>query len=560
MPGRLILYLVISLLAGTLTTLGLTRYTSRPWYTQVWMGLFLCCLLLFLLPVEYQYSIKSRRSPRVIYLLDKSLSIPAVTINSIKSEIQAAQPRSEFRYFSRQFSARPGEVISSSTALWDMVYALASPEQRLIVISDFQDNESIMTQHYSPYCQPVVLTNLHQDFFGITGWDFPDRVMDSQPVPLSFNYFASRSETVQLTIRNETAVLHQTGITLREGSHTFTVSLTLKEGYHDISLTLEHTQDPYPDNNRIDFIVQALPSLYPVLLLAGRPGPESAWLNRYLQRLQWVQLDTRILSRPDETIHTGSLRLNKYDLLILMDVADRQLSGMEDLKDFRGRLMYLPGLRTSQEISRLVSIFELSAPQDSISSIFLQIQNQKKVVRSRYPGRQQLIQTGKRVIFLGWDTWKWDLMQSGQGIQEENYQRFWSDLLVSQLSHKEGVFFDLPLNYLHTQPGPRGIQAPGKYTLITNGVSIPYRIHLPYQETGRLHADTAAAQTLSSHIQFYHSEINWKDLSRRLIGASKIVHNLQGRLLSSRNWVLILIMLGSLCLYWYLSDRILLNS
>ncbi len=94
-------------------------------------------------------------------------------------------------------------------------------------------------------------------------------------------------------------------------------------GYHTMVLEIEHLQGELTrENNRREFLIRVLDSRMEILMVAGAPGPDAAFIRRLLDADENVSLQTRF-HKKDGTFYEGPLppeALAHPDVLVLLNM------------------------------------------------------------------------------------------------------------------------------------------------------------------------------------------------------------------------------------------------
>lgn len=530
------------------------------WFLKLNLAIFFTLFILYVADLDISWESKNLSTPQVTILVDKSRSIPTDIQEIIMNELKSSLKNVRIEYFSEIFSEDPVQVPVSGTALWDTLSVLQKNNQRFLVISDFRDTASILTQQTSLAVYPVIITNKLHDTLGILQWDFPEKIQSSEKTKFRFSTYQEFSGPIKVTLLNKARLIQEHTWMNPSGLQTHEFKLTLPEGYNILTLKISGPDDQYTNNNAVDIMTQSLPDNYKVLFIAGRPSSEAAFLNRFLRNLPWIRVDTHFLIQTQEKFKLDPLLLGKYNALVLIDIDDSTILNIDSLKNFSGKILYIPGLRDNLETKILNQKWEIPSPENKIREIPFSFVQDNVFIKTKYSDTNYVSQKDDTIIFLGWDTWKWNLIDSGLNLQNENYPRFWKPILTKLLRKDPANLLDLPLNYSQNDVTPLGILPPGHYLFSTNDQKVPFIVHPDFREMGNLSFDLDAAKLFRTNVWYFHPGMNWQKIVRETRGENKIVTTYQHHFQSRKSWLLLIFMLLSICMFWFLSDREMLKS
>ncbi len=549
------LIIVISVLISLLI-FALEHFLFRKkWYLSLILTLFSLLALFFIWDLQFTLKLKKTAYPPLYALIDTSLS--QGTNQSYFDQLATIVPPGRIYSF-------PEKGNQSSTALHDEILTVLDSiedQSRLVVISDFRDNSSYNPVLYNDRVIPLIYEDHHNDQGALVHLDYQEQLQAGQKNQWQITLYSHEKKRARLLVSDKKTVLQDIALNLTAGLNEKTVQFKLnEEGYHSLKFRLIDPSDPWTNNNEIQVLVNALPSRYHILLIAGRPSTELATFQRFIQGLHWIGLESEVLLRKGEQYTIPSpAQLQKNDAIIIMDIKDSQISGLERLAAFEGKMLYIPGIHDHTGIRHLLDLFEVPLLPQKIQEIKIPLGNEKQVIQTAFQSKEYLLKK-RNFVFLGWDTWKWDFGMLAYNLQLNHYPVFWKNILIQLIGQDNLALFQDRLNYSPDENNPLQINTPGIYQYYTNKLTLQFMVQAPWSELALLRADRESAAGFNTNVFTIGPNLDWAGLARSLRPVHKAVWIKEKTFGFRHNTWVLAFMAFLISLYWFLNDRNILKS
>ena len=166
----------------------------------------------------------------------------------------------------------------------------------------------------------------------------------------------------------------------------------------------------------------------------------------------------------------------------------------------------------------------------------------------------------KHIVFLGWDTWKWDFMMLALNLELDSYSGFRKNIMISLIDQDNTSLYQERLNYKALDRNPLDIQDTGLHSYTSNGNNFQFFLQPAYEELALIHADSDTAIQYNSNIYYLEQGLDWKQISDSLRPDHKVVWQEEITFTVRNNVWMLLLMALIISLYWFLSDRLILKS
>lgn len=144
------------------------------------------------------------------------------------------------------------------------------------------------------------------------------------PVQATVRSIGYNGERVEVTLSDEKQVVEQQLLTLEPGTRDYSMTfhyVPQAEGIQRLTVAVSRVPGELtPQNNRFQIVTRVLKSKMKILMIAGSPSPDVAFIRRALEQDANIQLTTRI-ERKDGQFYEGPLTpqlLNESECLVLI--------------------------------------------------------------------------------------------------------------------------------------------------------------------------------------------------------------------------------------------------
>ena len=510
---------------------------------------FLFCVTLFCFDEKIVYRETAQIAPEVFLLIDRSLSCQTQETN-LAGKLGASIEPAKVYYFGENIARRPEDVVGMKTAVWDAIAALetAIPEDgRIVVISDFRDNASRNPFSSNRNVKYVAMGKGRTARTMPTDFGIPEFCQSGESVSVSFSVFGAEDSEFRWEVRlNSRTVASGVKKTTR-GENRFTEKIPVYgEGYAEAELRIRTEAGDESVQSRM---IHCLPENYRILIAAGRPSEELAFVRRFAEGLKWIKVDTAVAKRPGEKIKLSDL--DRFSGLFLMDIADTQIDGIERLKEWRKPIFYQPGLRNFDEIRGLMSLFTNARIPNRFSVTGFEQKGRNTAIRTAFAGTDPVIATSRnRKAFLGWETWKWDFAGMALDADWNYFDDFWRDTIRFLTQSRESTPPISRLNYMTGEKTPRGFRSEGFYSVETNGVTARFCVYANAAESEEIPPDVSGI----SNAVFLEDITNAEAFIAEVRGTDRKMSVRQTTIELRKEIWFLLAMFVSLTVFWFLKD------
>jgi hypothetical protein len=390
-------------------------------------------------------------------------------------------------------------------------------------------------------------TSFTQKVATIYAADLPENIQTGEPIPLKITLYSTVVNTQTLVIKIDGKIASTSRLKLHQGLVEVKPSLVLADkGYHLIEFSLE-------GSTAVRKLIYCLPEFYHIVIIAGRPSEELSFLKHFLDKLRWIQVDVKLLSRKLDTALIPEA--SRYNGLILMDLEDNQLKNAGQLASYSRPVIYQPGIHPFQKVRGLWSAFTKEIPLESFGERKILWNGQELIVNSAYDSDQLTMDyPNRKRIITGWDTWKWDFSRTAEGINYNDHETFWQNNLNFLLSG-EATALPPQLNYFTGEENPAGQKIPGLYQVKTNGNEMKILIADNPAENPAIGAGFETAKLVSTNAVWFEDIKDWKSYVDKLRSTDKSFKVIPVRIDFQHNVVIFLCMVFFLVISWFFQDR-----
>ena len=292
------------------------------------------------------------RAPRLTIIRDRSLSMGITETNRPRSErVDSLLGANRFQSFAAPFDIRHADFADrlaadnitldpDATALGEALRELAAgetaePSEAWLLLTDGITNRGISPLEVAARLKtPVYALGVgelrDEKDIAITGLDYNDVVFAGKPTEITVHlaWSGTSGERADVTIKSGAKTLQRGNLTLPSGDLKEEVKLKFvpeKPGQQTFRVTVPALDGELSDkNNSRSFSVSVLKSKLKVLLVADYLDWDYAFLNRFLERSESVDLTPVVFKRGGGYL-TGRLpsrqeELNAFDLVIMYDI------------------------------------------------------------------------------------------------------------------------------------------------------------------------------------------------------------------------------------------------
>ncbi len=359
----------LALILSLLLAVYLYRRTNPPLPTSIKILLgalrFIAILALFLALFEpvLSYTREYEKTPKLTLLLDDSSSMSTVedgTSRHMRSaDFLDSDRYKEFAknfdittyYFGGNLTENAKQVDTLATALGMALSDLqkkeaADPAQAWLLISDGINNQGLDAATASDHLvSPVYALGVGTDAglrdVAIAGLEYNRAAFVGKPteIVVHVQWSGIKNEPVVVQIKNGQKVLAADTIKAAPGDLKRDVSISFvpdRIGRQTFSVEIPGLNDEVNvDNNNKSFSMQVMKSKLNVLLVADHLDWEYAFLKRFLNRSENIDLSTVVYRDNGNTLEgqfpTSQSELNQYDLIIFYDIKPGFLAGQKNI-------------------------------------------------------------------------------------------------------------------------------------------------------------------------------------------------------------------------------------
>lgn len=483
---------------------------KRKWLiTSILFGLCLLFFGMFLFGKTLSYEVSIDEQSEIYLLIDSSKSARIILDQSGNSEIlqgiQEEIDKDKIFYFADNFSHNTNQINEQYSAIYDTIYSInreMNEHSRLLVISDFNDNYSLLTPVMSDNIYPVLLDSEVDDRVSIYQLNVDEYLQTGDKSQISVNIQSETEQTAYLELSTEQIDIYQGDVQLSPGTNLFSFKQSFyQEGYSLIKAEIFEKGDVYTNNNTTARLVKVIPSYYKILVIAGKPSQELAFLRRFLNDIKWIETEFTILKTDTNTINPDELYT--YSGLILLDIHNKQVENPSQLSTYQGGLLYLPGLNSPEKVLPLIRLFTNLNDDPGEGEIKFEYNDHELFVDTQFKNSDMLIiPSSGTAIFLGWNTWKWDFMNLAVGIDMNYYNEFWKNQLIFLISSDKTAKIQDNLNYVQGEDLPIQTDSTGMVDFYTNGQTASFYVGENPSETGILTSNYKVAKRYSTNISY----------------------------------------------------------